>query len=264
MWRGPGAVATISGMDTTTIQRLNQINQVFYRTTATEFDQTRGRAWAGWLPVWEAIQVQGLAAAGQTLRVLDVGCGNGRLGVFLADQLAAQTPAVALHYHGMDSDAALLAYARSALTRLPPAAVTLDRRDIITDPPDTGQYDLVALFGVMHHVPGASNRRDLLRDLAARTAPGGLLAFACWRFYEYPRFRDRIVAWPDDLAGVVERHDYLLDWRRGERALRYCHYVDDAEQADLLAAAELPVLTTYRADGRSGDANQYAILRRSH
>ena len=65
-----------------------------------------------------------------------------------------------------------------------------------------------------------------------------MLAFACWRFYEYARFRARIVPWPEDLAGRVEPGDHLLDWRRGERALRYCHHVDEAEQAELVAAAQ--------------------------
>lgn len=244
-------------MDYQTAARLNAINQQFYRITATEFDQTRGRPWPGWVQMLPHVPL-----TGDTFSVLDVGCGNGRLGVFLADELPSDA---ALHYHGMDSDPALLARAREALDRTGIRA-QLDERDILTHPPDAGQFDLVALFGVMHHIPGAARRRDLIRTLAARVAPGGVLAFACWRFYDYARFRDRIVPWPDDLAGQVEAGDHLLDWRRGERALRYCHYVDNAEHADLLAAGEavgLSVAATYRADGRTNDANLYAILRRA-
>ena len=103
------------------------------------------------------------------------------------------------------------------------------------------------------------------RGTKARTAarggrlrrPGGCLALATWRFYERERFRKRIVPWPDDFA--VERHDYLLDWRRGERALRYCHYIDDEEHAQLIEAAGLPVIDDYRADG---GLNRYTLLRR--
>ncbi|MEW6579100.1 MAG: hypothetical protein AB1435_07890, partial [Chloroflexota bacterium] len=74
------------------------------------------------------------------------------------------------------------------------------------------------------------------------------------------RFRQRILPWPPDL--VAEPGDYLLDWRRGARAPRYCHYVDDAEHAALIAATGLRELATYRADGHTGDVNQYSILRR--
>lgn len=230
-------------MDNATIQRLNAINREFYRTTADDFDQTRGQAWPGWFNVLPHLRAP--------VTVLDVGCGNGRLGVFLSQHIEVA------HYHGIDSSPALLEHAQTALAHLP--SVTLDLRDIVDNPPDTGAYDLVALFGVMHHIPGAQQRLDLIRALAQRVRPGGLLAFACWRFYEFERFRNRIVAWPDDIA--VEAHDYLLDWRRGQTALRYCHYVDDAEHAALVAATGLAELESYRADGFSGTVNQYSLLR---
>jgi hypothetical protein len=99
-----------------------------------------------------------------------------------------------------------------------------------------------------------------MRTLAERVAPGGLFAFAAWRFYEFSRFKDRIVPWPDNYQ--VESHDYLLDWRRDVQAIRYCHYVDDTEHAALIAATGLTEITSYRADGRSGNINRYSILRR--
>ncbi len=228
-------------MNDTTVKRLNQINREFYRITADSFDESRGAAWPGWEILVPYLQ--------PPLAVLDVGCGNGRFGVFLGEKL--------LHYTGIDSSAALLDRARAALDGID---TRLEERDIVEQPPDAGEYGLVALFGVLHHIPGRAQRQDFMYTLAQRVAPGGLLAFAAWRFYEYERFRRRIVPWPDDLD--VEPGDHLLDWQRGERALRYCHYVDDAEHADLIAATGLTALTTYRADGRTNDINCYSLLRR--
>lgn len=228
-------------MDDMTIRHLNAINREFYRITATDFDQTRGKAWPGWEHL--------LSHLDAPLSVLDVGCGNGRFGVYLNEHLES------VAYHGIDSNPTLLARAQTNL----PAAV-LTERDVVENPPDSGQHDLVALFGVIHHIPGAQQRQDFMRALAARIKVGGLLAFACWRFHEFERFRQRIVAWPDDVT--VEQHDYLLDWRRGERALRYCHYVDDDEHATLVAATGLDEIETYRADGFSGTVNRYSLLRR--
>ncbi|MCY3977365.1 MAG: hypothetical protein OXG23_04635, partial [Chloroflexi bacterium] len=119
----------------------------------------------------------------------------------------------------------------------------------------------VTLFGLIHHVPGFARRRELIASAADCVAPGGYLALAAWRFYEQDRFRRRIVPWGGDIA--VEKHDYLLDWRRGQRALRYCHYVDDDEHAELIAASGLSVIADFRADGAEGDLNRYTVLRKN-
>jgi tRNA (uracil-5-)-methyltransferase TRM9 len=234
-------------MDAATIGRLNAINREFYRVTASEFDATRGQAWAGWERIIPSLTA--FAQGNKSLSVLDVGCGNGRFGVFMREH------GIHTAYHGMDNNAALLDKARIAL---PEAALEL--RDIVEQPPLTGDYDVVVLFGVLHHVPGREQRAAFLKLLAQRVTVGGVLVFACWRFYEYERFRARIVPWGDDVR--VEEHDYLLDWRRGQVALRYCHYVDDAEHDALVKAAGLHDIMCYRADGEDGRANQYSVLRR--
>lgn len=156
-----------------------------------------------------------------------------------------------IRYHGLDSNPRLLERARQAL----PSSVQLALYDILEDPLPTARYDLVVLFGVMHHIPGATNRLDLMPRLAQCVASGGVLAFACWRFYESPRLRQRLVEWPHDLE--AESHDYLLDWRRGANALRYCHYVDDTEHTMLIQASGLAEIKTYNAD----QLNRYSILR---
>jgi len=235
-------------MQPATVQRLNAINRAFYATTASAFDRTRQRAWPGWIPLAPYLSTP--------LTVLDVGCGNGRFGLFLADKL----PDGPITYHGLDNNPALLAYARAALAEHPQLSVTLTDQDIVLKPPTDAAYDLVALFGVIHHIPGADQRQRLLSQLAQCVAPGGLLAFASWCFAEYERFQKRFAPWPDDLER--ESGDYLLDWRSGESALRYCHYVDEAEHAALIKASDLQHITTYRADGADNAMNRYSLLRK--
>jgi tRNA (uracil-5-)-methyltransferase TRM9 len=235
-------------VDFETRQRLNGINQRFYQTTAVEFDQTRGEAWRGWemlLPHLPKIK-----------SVLDVGCGNGRFGLYLAEKHGAD-----FRYHGIDNNQTLLDFAAQSLKgKLPD--VHLENRDLLEGLSLTDSYDLIVLFGVIHHIPGYRERQAFIRSLAEKVTSGGLLVFASWRFYEFERFRERIVAWDDDLGAKVERHDYLLDWRRGEVALRYCHYVDDDEQTALIRGSGLREILTYRADGSTGMTNCYSILSR--
>lgn len=233
-------------MNPETVRKLNTINRRFYEVTADEFDQTRGQSWPG----WDAL----LPYVPEPVSVLDLGCGNGRFGRFLADHWGVDR----LDYHGVDNNATLLNYAQTALSDVD--RLRLEQRDLVEDPLRDGQYGLVVIFGVMHHIPGTTQRRQWLQSMAQRVAAGGILAFACWRFYEYERFRKRLSPFPADIT--PEENDYLLDWRRGEHALRYCHYVDDAEHADLIAATGFETLSTYRADGFSGAVNQYSILRR--
>jgi tRNA (uracil-5-)-methyltransferase TRM9 len=253
------AARRITSMNAETIQRLNAINRNFYRTTADEFDATRGQAWSGWKML--------LPHLSTPLRVLDVGCGNGRFGAFLAESLPGE-----IQYHGVDNSAALLAHARTDLAAYTHLTTTLTELDIIEQPLPDGMYDLVTLFGVLHHVPGAAQRQTFMQSLSERVARQGLLVFAAWRFYDYDRFRQRIVAWEAYNAEVMpseridrdelEAGDWLLDWRRGERAFRYCHAVDDAEHARLIQATGLTEVQTYRADGFSDAMNQYSIVRR--
>src|SRR5258708_38031292 len=159
-------------MDDATIQRLNRINNDFYAATADRFDLLRRGSWPGWMPL--------LAYLPEKLRVLDVGCGNGRFGAFLASRREVS-------YHGIDNNPRLLERAQTTLTAID---ATLEQRDVVENPPDSGAYDLVALFGVLHHVPGSQLRLDLMHRLGRLVGPGALLAFACWRLYEFGRFRE--------------------------------------------------------------------------
>ena len=233
-------------MNDATIKRLNQINRDFYRITATSFDQTRSKPWPGWETLIPYLKAP--------VSVLDVGCGNGRFGVFLADLFGAE-----LTYTGLDNSDALLERAEIVLAETG-INYRLENRDIVYDPPATGDYDLVALFGVLHHIPSNDQRRAFMRQLADRVAPDGILAFAAWRFYDFERFRRRVIPWPDDLD--VEQHDYLLDWQRDVQAIRYCHFVDDDEHTDLVTATDLNEIITYRADGRTNNINRYSLLQR--
>lgn len=233
-------------MDANTISELNALNLTFYRMTAPHFNDTRQQAWAGWGQLIRYLDTP--------LRVLDVGCGNGRFAVFLAEQLGPN-----FTYHGIDSDPTLLNYADTTMRQLS-IRFTLTEQDVIENPFHHGEYDLVVAFGLLHHVAGSQQRLDFMQRLAEKVGLGGLLVFACWRFLDVESLRDRIVPWPNHL--MREENDFLLDWRRGETALRYCHYVDDAEHDALVATTGLHEIERFKADGRNHALNQYSVLRR--
>ena len=229
-----------------TRKRLNQINRAFYAATAADFDATRQRPWAGWRDLLSIVDLP-------LDSLLDLGCGNGRFGCFIAEE--QRQPFV---YIGCDNNRHLLESARAALGRYAHVESRLMERDIIGPGLPAQMAEMAALFGVLHHVPGFEERRALVAEAAARTKPGGWLVFTAWRFLEDEKLRKRVLPWSGEFE--IEKHDYLLDWRRGQVAARYCHYIDDAEHAALVAASGLTLVADYRADGASGRLNRYAVL----
>lgn len=245
--------------------QLNAINAAFYRAIAEDFSETRANAWLGWKRAFDALAI----APEATPSVLDVGCGNGRFARFLDSRLGSR-----FHYLGVDSNAKLLELARDQAPSRPD--VRFEARNVI-DPLDRtaipdGPFDLIVLFGLLHHVPGLATRQTLLADCAKRLAPGGHLVVAAWRFGAFERFRRRFIAWEDYNAalenpaqrvdiGDLEPGDHLLGWR-DVPSPRYCHDVDRSEFDQLLEGLGLTRRDRFDADGKTGDLNDYAIMQR--
>ena len=191
-------------MNEATAIALNALNRDFYRESAADFARTRSAPWPGWRELPPLLEDRPGAS------ILDAGCGNGRFASFLRDALG--TPFL---YCGIDSSAPLLALARRALARVPGARLL--QADLVLEPPERAlpdeRFDLVAAFGLLHHVPGESRRRELIRALAARVAKGGFLALTFWDFAGEPRFARKALAQvPAELSGQLEPGDVLLRW----------------------------------------------------
>ena len=234
-----------------TAQRLLAINRSFYRRHAADFTRTRRQAWPGWerlLPLLRGRE-----------RLLDVGCGNGRFGRFWA---RANT-GVPLHYHAIDASLPLLRETEQTMSAFPHVQTRLEWRDIFPDPPRHGRYPLIALLGVLHHIPARARRAALLRALGERLSADGVLIVTFWRFGADPRLRGRTLPWPPAFAEQVEANDFLLPWGDvAAGAVRYCHHFDEAEERELVAASGLTLAQSFAADGASGALNAYRILRR--
>ncbi|MCZ6463465.1 MAG: class I SAM-dependent methyltransferase [Proteobacteria bacterium] len=245
-------------MNSETRLALDAINRRFYgdRDRAGEFAATRDHPWPG----WERIAATLPAAPAS---VLDLGCGNGRFAHFLGQRFPGP-----IAYRGVDFSDALLEAARA---RNPGPGMRFTRAEL-ADPAalPTGPFALIAVFGVLHHVPGVEARRRLLVSLAERLTPDGRLALAVWRFGTFERFRRRVLPWEEYNAGTdrpvdlgqLEPGDHLLRWGADPEGgpLRYCHFTDDAELDALLRALPLTVDLDFESDGRSGRTNRYLLL----
>jgi SAM-dependent methyltransferase len=132
-------------------------------------------------------------------RILDAGCGNGRVTALLQRYAPAESEIV-----GVDLTAADVA--RENLAELP--NVTVKDGDLLGDLSELGEYDFVYCQEVLHHTPDPERG---FRNLTSLLAPGGEIAVYLYRRKAPIReftddyLRERISALPYEEAMEVSR-----------------------------------------------------------
>jgi SAM-dependent methyltransferase len=271
-------------MDPGTVERLLALNREFYERFGEEFAHSRRKLHRG-------IQ-RALVALDPLGDVLDLGCGDGRVGRAVAGGAARFRS-----YLGVDTSERLLGIARSgpAAPRVPivsgvpdaprgesaamrsagpeldsPAPLAFASADLsdvawrrslaLAD----GSFDTILSFSVLQHLPSSELRRRHLSEMRLLLREGGRIGVSVWNFLHLERFRGRIVPWADAGIdeGAVEPGDLLLEWREGGRGIRYVHHFTPEELSAVLREAGFAVEETYRSDGETGDLGVYALAAR--
>ena len=237
-------------MDKEIVEKLLALNREFYAAFAQPFAASR--------PVSDPALTAILPYIPQRARVLDVGCGNGRLALLLDRERPGAT------YLGLDTVPELIETAHAQAGQL--ANVKFHVADVARpgweNALPSAPFDCVVCLAVLHHIPGFDLRARVLRGLAGLLETDGRLILSTWQFLENERMRRKIVDWAkaDISQESLEEGDYLLDWKREGRGWRYCHLVDQAEIKRLAAASDLRVRETFRAGGREGNLSLFAVL----
>lgn len=251
-------------MDLKSINKLNQLNTDFYNTTAKDFDESRQYYWEGWE------KIPPLLDEFQSFRCLDLGCGNGRFGQFLQERC----PQIKLSYTGVDANAELLDVAeKNLLGKIP--ALHIQQNDIVNslvnnvDFLENQQFHLIVAFGVFHHIPTYELRKKLLEYMLSKISSDGFIVISFWQFMEFDRLRKKVVKDNQTLTTIIgdtqlETNDFIMDWKRGQNAFRFCHLVDEQEQTKLISQTNAQLIKKYRADAKEGNANQYVILKKNN
>jgi SAM-dependent methyltransferase len=187
-----------------------------YDAIAGSFSDTRTRPWP------EMSRLRELLVDGD--RVLDVGCGNGRAYALLRGET--------FDYVGVDNSAELVRLARE---RYPDLLAEWRVGSILELPFEGGDFDVVAAFAVLHHIPSRAFRLKALAEAYRVLRPGGQFMMTNWNLGQTRFWRLRLQAFLRRLAGSgYDAGDVLVPWRRGPRSVdRYCHAFTRRELAGL-------------------------------
>lgn len=236
-------------MNTHLVKQLLAINQTFYSRFANEFSETR----SGGQPQLNRI----VTYIPDGAKVLEVGCGNGRL----AERLDREGRRVT--FLGVDSARELIEIAAARRANLRYVAAEFRVADA-TQPGwnlhlPGAPFDAALALAVLHHIPSFDLRCEVLRDIHAVLRSGGTLIITNWQFLHNARMRKKIVGW--ETVGVDERDlepgDALLGWKRGGTGYRYCHCMTETEVHNLAAQSGFKVLDQFCADAH---LNLYSVL----
>lgn len=248
------------------IQKLNALTQDFYTRVAPYWNDNPEYFWSGWEDM-----VQFLPQYGD-LQVLDLGCGNGRFANFVDSKLDFKTA----NYLGLDADQWYIHTAGKQFSKLMRVNTKFEKQDFVTrglENMDSDKYNLVTLFGLLHHIPSRKLRLKLISEVYKLMPKGGVLVFTLWNFLGEERLRKRIVDLNSEYGvGVcnqfelkhsdLEDGDYILDWVKYVTAYRYSHDFDEKE-IECWKKLGFEEVTNYLHDGRFSLRNKYFIWRKN-
>ena len=242
--------------------RLLALNRSFYEQVATAFDGTRSRPWPGFGVVAEYLLPKCIVP----WRILDVGCGNGRLLHYLSEKKLVQ------EYWGIDANETLLSKARlkakeSVSTRYVSRHLQIDITvpDWTTNLERAYGFDVIYCLATLHHLPGVALRSSALQQMANLLRPGGYLVLSNWQPLNSNREQKKILDWAACRIDreEVEEGDLLISWKHQVQAARYVHVFSSQEVCQLAETVGLTVKHQFLSDGSESNLNLYSILCRS-
>jgi len=234
--------------------KINEINKSFYIRVADHFNITRQYSWRGWEKLFKYFEKTSFYPES----FLDLGCGNGRF----IESIKTNT-SVNFKYLGIDSNKYLI---KQANTKYKNENISFIQGDILENPPipSAKQYDLITLFGVMHHIPSQEMRIEILKNLQPYLSVNGKIAFTVWNFKKLKLFEKRLKKTEIEVLGInikkLEKQDYFLRWSDSLEAVRFCHNHTKSEVKKTARSAGYKIDISFDADGADGKTNTYYVL----
>jgi alkylated DNA repair protein alkB family protein 8 len=224
-------------MDKATQENLSDLVKRNYDEIAIDFAIARKK------PLWPEVEkLAGPVKDGD--RVLDVGCGNGRLLKAFGGKN--------INYLGVDNSKKLIEVARKN-RRLETGNWKFVNGDLLElDKLPEKDFDYVFCLAVLHHLPGQELRIEALKQMKSKLKPGGKLVVTVWNLWARAKFRKLILkfSW-QKLFGKnqMDLGDILFSWKNSqgqEVSQRYYHAFTKGALKEISLAAGLKMEKLYK------------------
>lgn len=218
-----------------------------YGNIAKEFSDSRAFLWEELVPLAKYLDPGD--------KVLDLGCGNGRLFGLLKEKN--------INYSGIDSSEKLISIAKE---KYPEDSLRFSVAEALRLPFPDDSFDKIYCIAVLHHVPSDSFRLKFLEESRRVLKNKGLLILTVWNLWSKKEtfwFLLKYTILRFFGKSKLDSKDVLYPWKdsRGKnKAERYFHCFDKKELEILSRKAGFKVRDSgYISRGKSKKANIYLV-----
>ena len=213
-----------------------------YNKIAGRFSLTRKKAFWGETDVFVKYIKEGD-------RVLDLGCGNGRLYGFLKEK--------SIDYTGIDNSEKLTEEAKKEWGESDSCRFYVE--DIL-DFNDSKKYDVIFMIAVLHHIPGKRLRQEIIEKAERFLKKDGILVITNWNLFQknYLAHVLKNIFLKIIFRSRLDFFDALIPWKNFEtgkaEARRYVHAFTLRELRNLVKKSNFKIIENFYSS-RGGKAN---------
>ena len=210
-----------------------------YNLIAEDFSRTRWNIWSGFSILRNFVR--------EGDKILDVGCGNGRLLELLKDEK--------INYTGVDLSEKLIEIAQK---RYPQNNFLV--ADNLNLPFSDNNFDKVFSVAVLHSIPSKEFREKALAELKRVLKPNGILLLTVWDIWRRENFSLVFKNFLLKLIGKsrLDFGDAFISW--AEKTDRYYHFFANRELHNLIKKSGFKIIKKGIAKNETGKRSNIYLI----
>ncbi len=226
-----------------TAKKLLQLSKEEYDAYASEFSHTRKFFWR------ELEFLKKYIKNGD--KILDVGCGNGRLFDMFED--------TNIKYTGIDFSKELIEIAKKERGD----RATFMHADALSLPFKDNSFDTVFSIAVLHHIPSKENRMKFISEIYRVLKPGGVCVLTSWNTLQWKFAKTHAVHLFKKIFGLskLDIGDMILTFGK-EKRKRFIHSISKKNLNKTFKKNNFSDISIKEIKRKSGYANFVVVAKK--
>jgi len=193
--------------------------------------------------------------AGKGDKILDLGCGYGRLNEIFKD--------LDIDYVGTDLSVSQIKLARETY---PDKKFKTSK--ILSQPFKDDTFDKVFCLSVIHHIPSTDFKIKFLREIKRILKPDGKLVLTSWYVWYNPKIRQTMKQLNNKTMKKLDKNDIILPFKDNQGKIianRYIHCFEIKELKELIGKAGFNIeLSKLLTRDRKGENKNILIVAKNN